>query len=73
MFNFLKRRKYPEIAKYKKKDQINFRYRGELMFGYIYDAKLENGKIIYSIQTGGQCPAIIENFNEEEIIGLRKK
>ena len=73
MFNFLKRKKYPTNAKYQKKDEINFRYRGELMFGYIYDAREENNKIIYSIQTGGQCPAIIENYNEEDIIGLRKK
>lgn len=73
MFNFFKRKKYPETAKYQKKAEINFRYRGELMFGYIYDAREDNGKIIYSIQTAGQCPAIIENYQEENIIGLRKK
>ena len=73
MFNLFKKRKYPVNAKYKKGDMINFRYRGELMFGYAYDAKEEDGKIIYLIQTGGQCPGFIENFNEEDIIGLRKK
>ena len=74
MFNFLKRRKYPEIAKYKKKDQINFRYRGELMFGYIYDAKLdENNNVEYTIQIAGQCPSFIHNYKEDDIIGIKTK
>lgn len=72
MFNLFKKKKYPVNAKYQLKDAINFRYRGELMFGYIYGCKEVDNKIIYTIQTGGQCPAIIENFKEEDIIGLRK-
>ena len=34
-----KKNKYPINAKYKIGDFVNFRYRGELYFGYIYGAK----------------------------------
>ena len=37
-FNFKRKKKFPEIAKYKLSDYVNFRYRGELYFGYIYEA-----------------------------------
>lgn len=69
---FKKKKKYPDNAKYMLKDFVNFRYRNELYFGYIYEAKEVNGKILYTIQIGGQCPAFIENYKEEDIIGLRK-
>ena len=35
---FKRKKKYPANAKYQKKDFVNFRYRGELEFGYIHDA-----------------------------------
>ena len=35
---FKKKNKYPETAKYKKGDFVNFRYRDELYFGYIFMA-----------------------------------
>ena len=70
---FKKKNKYPEIAKYKDGDYVNFRYRNELYFGYIYDAKVDNeNKVIYTIQIAGQCPALIYNYKEEDIIGLKK-
>ena len=70
---FLKKKKYPEMAKYKDGDYVNFRYRNELYFGYIYDAKVDNeNKVIYTIQIAGQCPALIYNYKEEDIIGLKK-
>lgn len=73
MLFFKKKPKYPENAKYKKKDFVNFRYRNELYFGYIYDAKVnEDGKITYTIQLGGQCPSLIHDYKEENIIGLKK-
>ena len=69
---FKKKKKYPENAKYKLKDYVNFRYRNELYFGYIYDAMLDkNNKVIYTIQIAGQCPALIYNYKEEDIIGLK--
>lgn len=74
MFSFLKKKKkYPEEAKYKLGDFVNFRYRDELYFGYIYGAKIKDDKIIYDIQIGGQCPAVIYDYKEEDIIGLKKK
>ena len=69
---FKKKKKYPENAKYKINDFVNFRYRGELYFGYIYEASEVDGKIQYTIQIGGQCPALIYNYKEEDIIGLKK-
>ena len=70
---FKKKNKYTEIAKYKDGDYVNFRYRNELYFGYIYDAKVDNeNKVIYTIQIAGQCPALIYNYKEEDIIGLKK-
>ena len=38
--------KWPENAKYKKGDFVNFRRRGELCFGYIYEAFLDKDGII---------------------------
>ena len=47
---FKKKKKYPENAKYQLDDFVNFRYRGELYFGYIYEAMEVDGKIEYTIQ-----------------------
>lgn len=70
---FKKKNKYPQTAKYKKSDLVTFRRRGELCFGWIYDAHLDNeGRILYTIQIGGQCPALLYDFKEENIIGLKK-
>ncbi len=73
MFKFFKRKeKFPEIAKYKKGDYVNFRYRDDLYFGYIFSASLDgDGRVIYTIQLAGQCPSFIENYKEENIIGLK--
>ena len=70
---FRRKKKYPENAKYKDGDYVNFRYRNELYFGYIYDATIkDDGKIYYTIQIAGQCPALIYDYKEENIIGLKK-
>jgi hypothetical protein len=67
-----KRKKYPLNAKYKQGDFVNFRYRNELYFGYIYDAFADkDNKITYTIQLGGQCPALIYDYKEEDIIGIK--
>lgn len=76
MFLFRKKKfKYPENAKYKIKDFVNFRYQNELFFGYIFDAKIdkETNKITYTIQICGQCPYLIYDYKEEDIIGLKIK
>ena len=70
---FNRKKKYPEAAKYKEDDCVRFRYRDDLAFGYIYDAKIDtDGKVSYTIQLGGQCPALIYDFKEENIVGLKK-
>ena len=67
------KKKYPKEAKYQKKDFVNFRRRGELCFGWIYDAKADkSGKITYTMQIGGQCPAFLYDFPEDDIVGLKK-
>lgn len=71
---FKKKIKWEENAKYKKGDYVNFRYRGELFFGYVFECKKNtDGKIVYTIQIAGQCPALIENYREEDILGLKQK
>ena len=74
MFFRKKKNKYPEEAKYKIRDFVNFRYNNELYFGYIYDASInkETLEIIYTIQVCGQCPIFIYNYKEKDIIGLKK-
>ena len=66
-------KRYPKTAKYQKRDFVNFKRRGEFCFGWIYDAsKDKQGNITYTIQIGGQCPALIYDYREEDIIGLRE-
>ena len=70
---FFFKKKYPTEAKYKENDFVNFYYRGEMRFAWIYDAAVDkNGAISYTIQIGGQCPALLYNIPESDIIGLKK-
>lgn len=69
---FRKKEKYPEIAKYKKGDLVNFRYKGELYFGYINNAHVNDDNITYIIQIGGECPTLIYHNKEEDVLGLVK-
>ena len=71
---FKRKSKYPQNAKYKKGDYVNFRFRDDLYFGYVNDTKIsETGEILYTIQIAGQCPAFIRNYKEKDIIGLKTK
>lgn len=61
---------YPENAKYKLRDFVRFRHRGELHFGFIHEASLdEDGNVVYTIQMGGECPTFVYNYAEEQIVG----
>ena len=54
-------------------DHVKFRHRGELSPGYIYGYKLDsNNIVVYDVQIGGECPTIINNIKESDII-LPKK
>lgn len=53
---------------------VHFRYRDELYFGYvnwIYPGT--NNEILYDIQVGGQCPAIIKGIREDTIFIMEEK
>lgn len=51
---------------------VHFRYRDELYFGYVLYARRDiDGNVIYDIQVGGQCPAVIKGI-KEEIIFIKK-
>ena len=59
--------------RYKEGEMVNFRYKGEVSPGLIYAIKLdEDNKVIYDVQIGGECPAIIYDVKEEEIFARRK-
>ena len=71
---FFFKKKYPAAAKYKLKDFVNFYHRGEMRFAWVYDAAVDKstGAVSYTMQVGGQCPALIYNVPEEYIIGLKE-
>lgn len=74
MIKLFKRKKYPPQAKYQKGDYVNFRYRDDLYFGYIYEAKVDgDGEVLYVIQIAGQCPSFVRDYKERDIIGLKTK
>lgn len=70
---FFKKKKTQRInSKYQFNDQVNFRYKGEMCPGYIFGAhQLETGEIVYDIQIGGECPAIIKGVKEVDIIPVK--
>lgn len=66
---FFKKKKKVEIpSRYHEGDLVYFRFRGERAFGYIYAIKQDaQGKVIYDVQIGGQCPAILKDIPEESV------
>ena len=73
---FKKKAKIKIESKYHKGDFVNFRYKDELCFGWIwgvYQKEVDSRKIIfYDIQIGGQCPAVLSGIPETKILGLKK-
>ena len=45
-----------------------------MRFAWVYDATVDKstGAVSYTMQVGGQCPALIYNVPEDDIIGLKK-
>ena len=60
---------WPEEAKYKPRDFVRFRHRGELHFGFVHEARVEDGEVLYTIQMGGECPTFVYNYTENQIVG----
>ena len=71
---FRKKAKVQINGKYKEGELVHFRYRGDVCPGYIYHVHLNNDQqIVYDIQIGGECPAVIVNIKEEEIFKISSK
>lgn len=67
---FFKKKKKITITgnRFKLGQLVSFRYRDEVNPGIIYQVKLDkDNKIIYDVQIGGECPAIIYDVKEEDI------
>ena len=48
--------------------RVNFKYRDDVVTGYIEKVSLDKeGNVIYDIQIGGECPATISNVPEKDI------
>ena len=70
---FKKKKKEVIEGYYKIGDVVNFPFKGEMAPGIIYDIrKDEEGNILYDVQIGGECPAVIKNI-KETTIRLRNK
>ncbi len=71
------KKKKPKIeinSKFKKGELVSFFYRGDLKFGFVYGIKLnEESKVIYDIQIGGECPAIIKDIRELDLVRREKR
>lgn len=49
-----------------------FKYRNDIMNGYVYRIYLSpSGEVMYDIQIGGECPAVINNIPETEVVKKR--
>lgn len=73
IFNIFKKKApketWPADAKYKYRDFVRFRHRGELHMGFVHEARVEGGEVIYTIQMGGECPTFVYNYKEDQIVG----
>jgi hypothetical protein len=73
---FKKKEKKPVeriVSKYTYGDHVRFRHKGEISPGIIYGiSKDSEGEVIYQIQIGGECPAIIPGIKEKEVIPFKK-
>lgn len=71
-----KEKKQPINSKYQRGDYVNFRHRDELSFGWIwgiYQREVDGVlTVVYDIQIGGQCPAVVSGVPESRVIGLKK-
>ena len=69
---FWKKKKEVHIdSKFHLGELVLFKYRSDLMNGYIYKIYLSpTGEVMYDIQIGGECPAVINNIPE---VGVVKK
>ena len=71
---FRKKVKIQVHGRFAKDELVNFKYRGEVCPGIIYKVYLDKDqRVVYDIQIGGECPAVIVNIKEEEIFKISSK
>ena len=70
---FWKKKKEVHIdSKFQLGELVLFKYRNDLMNGYICEIYLSpTGEVIYDIQIGGECPAVINNIPESGMVKKR--
>lgn len=68
------KKKYPAAAKYGLRDCVRFYHRGDMRVAWVYGAAVDkkSAAVTYTLQVGGQCPALIYDVPEGDIIGLKE-
>lgn len=72
---FKKKKKIVEQinSKFKVNDFVDFHYKDDIYFGNILNIHLApTGEVLYDIDIAGQCPATLENIEEEKVIRIHK-
>ena len=67
---FKKKKKQEPIVhgRFIKGQNVKFHYRDDVCPGIIYDVKLDSeGLVVYDVQIGGECPAVIKDVKEDSI------
>lgn len=54
-------------SKYQKGDFVSFHTDKDLKVGIISNIKLIDGKVVYDIKVGGECPSLAKDVLEEKI------
>ena len=68
------RKKQKIVSKFSDGDYVRFKYRGELTFGWVYKIYTDKeGNVMYDIQIGGQCPAVLYGFQENQLTLMEEK
>ncbi len=71
MWPFKKKKKDEPLidSKYHLNDVVSFWYKTDLKLGFIRGVyQNEDGKVLYDIQFGGECPAFLKNVSENNIV-----
>ena len=72
---FKKKKKVVEQinSKFKVNDFVDFHYKDDVYFGNISNIHLApTNEVLYDIDIAGQCPATLENIEEEKVIRIHK-
>jgi len=59
-------------ARFPLRSPVQVRVDGGLRVGFVISSKKdENGDIVYQINVGGECPFVLSNIKEKEILPFR--